>query len=180
MCMELLSQFIHQSVHQNRWIPIKLGRHGIPISHEFYADVIILFSKIIQQNCNTIIDTVNNFSSFTWQNINYNKSLIFLSRNFFQEDKEYVTSSLHMKEGTAMGKYLGFPLTHTRYQSSDFQFRIDNFQTTSGRMEKKFLTMARRTTLIRSNLNSLANHVMQFTVLPKQCCHQKLPTNHFS
>lgn len=168
MCIDILSQSIHQSVHYNRWIPIMFGRQGIPISHVLSAHDIIFVSKITHLSCNTIIDTLNTFSSFSGQKINYNKSHVFLSRNSSQEDNEYVTSSLHMKEGTVMGKYLGYPLTHTSYQSRDFQLLIDNFNECLAGWKTKFLTMAGRTTLIRSTLNSLANHVMQFTELPKQ------------
>lgn len=44
LCMEKLSQSIQETVNQGSWKPIKLGRRGIPLSHLFFADDLILFS----------------------------------------------------------------------------------------------------------------------------------------
>lgn len=49
----------------------------------------------------------------------------------------------------------------------DFQFLLDNFKNRLARWKTIFLNAAKRTTLIRSTLSSLPNHVMYLLQLPR-------------
>lgn len=62
MCMEMLSRSISCSVDYLQWKPIRLSKNGPDISHLFFADDIILFSKITMKSYHDIIDVLNNFS----------------------------------------------------------------------------------------------------------------------
>lgn len=72
-----------------------------------------------------------------------------------------------MSEGNTFGKYLGFPMFNSRPKKSDFQFLLDNFKHRLAGWKTNFMTMAGRTTLIKSTLNALLNHVMHYISIPQ-------------
>lgn len=74
--------------------------------------------------------------------------------------------SFAMKEGHAVGKYLSFLIFNGRPKTADFQFLLDNFKNRLAGWKTNFLTIARRTTLIKFTLNYLPNHTMQYIFLP--------------
>lgn len=77
-----------------------------------------------------------------------------------------------MPEGTSFGKYLEFPIFLSRQRKTDFQFLLDNFKTRLAGWKISFLTMAGRTSLIKSTLNSLPNHVTQYISIPHSIIHK--------
>lgn len=90
MCMEMLSRMINRSVDYLHWHSIRISKHGSDISHLFFADEIILLSKINTQSCHAIIDVINNFNHISGQKINFLKSKIFFSKNFSNSNKSFV------------------------------------------------------------------------------------------
>lgn len=71
MCMELFLRNISLSIDYLNWKPIRLSNKGPLLSHLFFADDIILFSKITPKSCNAIIDVLNNFCKYSGQKINF-------------------------------------------------------------------------------------------------------------
>lgn len=45
LCIERLSHRINQAVHDKKWNPIHLSQKGIPISHLFFVDDLLLFAE---------------------------------------------------------------------------------------------------------------------------------------
>lgn len=87
MCMELLSRNISQSVDYLNWQHIRISNKGPLLSHLFFADDIILFSKITTKSSYAIIDVLNNFLECSGQKINFDKSKLFFSKNCSTNDK---------------------------------------------------------------------------------------------
>lgn len=56
---------------------------------------------------------------------------------------------------------------HERPTKSDFQFLLDSFKARLVGWKTNFLSLARRTTLIKSTHSTLPNHIMQYTVISK-------------
>lgn len=160
LCLEMLSRSINTAVDYRSWQSISLASRCPLISHLFFAYDIILTAKITPLTCNSIIDTLNHFTAHSGQNINFHKSKIFFSKNCSTTTKPSVLHLFHMHEGKTFGKYLGFPIFVKQPSKSDFQFLLDNFKNRLAEWKTKFLTKAGRTTLIRSTLNHLPNHVM--------------------
>lgn len=87
ICMESLSRLINYAIQERHWQPIKIGRIGTPISHLLFADDIILMAKADIMNANSIISIVNTLARQSGQNINFNKSFVFLSPNVSLETR---------------------------------------------------------------------------------------------
>lgn len=62
----------------------------------------------------------------------------------------------------SFGKYLGFPITILKPKYSDYQFIIDNMTKKLASWKSNFLSMAGRTVLAISTLNTMENHIMQY------------------
>lgn len=164
--MELLSRSINIAVDHNHWLPITLNKKAPPISHLFFADDIILASKITTNSCHTIIDHLNHFTTLSGHRINFAKSKIFFSKNCSQHTKSFILGSFNMVEGTHFGKYLGFPIFTSKPSKNDFQYIIDSFKYRLAGWKTNHLTLAGRATLIKSTLNSIPNHLMQLIKIP--------------
>lgn len=81
MSLERLSRNIFQSVDYLLWKSIQLSCKGPQLSHLFFADDIILLSKVNNTSFHSNIDTLNTFTTLSRQTINFQKSKIF----FFKE-----------------------------------------------------------------------------------------------
>lgn len=74
LTMELFSRSSSMSVDYLKWKLIRLSNKGPLLSHLFFADDIILFSKITTKSFHAIIDVLNNFSQHSGQKNNFDKS----------------------------------------------------------------------------------------------------------
>ena len=45
LCIERLSHRINQAVSDGRWCPIRLSQNGVPLTHLFFADDLLLVIK---------------------------------------------------------------------------------------------------------------------------------------
>lgn len=81
LCMEKLSHLILDSVNQKKWRGLKTSRYGPTISHLFYADDLILFSKAESRDCRAVMDVLNYFCYISGQKVNILKSKCFISKN---------------------------------------------------------------------------------------------------
>ena len=79
--MERLSHFISREVINGRWKPIQLGANGPGLSHLFFADDLILFSKDNFDQVTVIDEVLGKFCSCSGQKLSKQKSLVFFSRN---------------------------------------------------------------------------------------------------
>lgn len=160
MCLERLSINIFNSIDYLLWNPIQISNKGPQLSHLFFADDIILLSKVTDKSCRAIIDILNLFTQISGQSINFHKSRIFFSNNCNEDPKIHILSCFSMKEGTRFGKYLGFPMFQQRPRKSNFQFLLNNFKAKLAGRKTKFLSFPGRVTLIKSTLSALPDHIM--------------------
>lgn len=167
ICMEMLSRLINHEIACCRWDPIKISAKGPFISHLFLADDLVLMMDANQKNYNSLVDTLNKFCNISGQTINFNKSRILFSNNTPQDIKNHISESLAMKQATNFGKYLGFPMINHRITSKYFQFIIDGLNNRLQGWKTNFFNMRGRTTLIKTTLATILNHIMQIYSLPK-------------
>ncbi|KAG8472413.1 hypothetical protein CXB51_034213 [Gossypium anomalum] len=80
LCMDWLSQEIHSAISEGQWKPIRLSRLGPPISHLFFADDLVIFSKADQEHCCLIKEILERFCDFSGYKINARKTNIFFAK----------------------------------------------------------------------------------------------------
>ena len=81
LCIERLSHRIHNTITAGKWHPIMLSRNGIPLSHLFFDDDLLLFAEATVKQARVISATLADFCDFSDAKINVNKTLLF----FLQE-----------------------------------------------------------------------------------------------
>lgn len=148
----MLLRNINMAINYNRWKPISLNPKSLLISHLFFADDIILASKITTTSRHTIIDQLDQFTHISGQKINFEKSKVFFSKYVKSADKVFVLTFFNMMEDKSFEKYLGFPIFSTKPTKQDFQFIVDNLKNILAGWKTNHLLLAGRTTLIKQLL----------------------------
>lgn len=97
ICMEYLSQLIELKCVDKSWNPVKTSRSGLPFSHLFFADDLVLFAHANPKNCLAIKEMLNDFCANSGQTISAAKSRVFFlpkcrlgsKRSFVQSSRLY-------------------------------------------------------------------------------------------
>lgn len=170
LCMEKLSQSIQRAVNQGRWKPIKLGRRGIPLSHLFFADDLILFGHSSDAQVEVITQTLSRFCEASGHQISLSKSKAYFSKNVPSQDRRRISRTLGIQETDSLGKYLGVPLINGRVTTTTYRYILEKVQAKLAGWKAKSLSLAGRITLATSVLTSLPLYTMQSTLLPSGTC----------
>lgn len=165
--MDYLSYLISHVVSHSKWKPLYLSKNGPPLSHLLFADDIILYAKTDKTSTKTITDILTYFSRISGQKVNSSKSKLFFSPSTPSNTKQFIISSLVILDTNHLGKYLGFPLTSKLSSTSVLIFLIENIHNKLHSWENRFLSIAGKTTLIKSTLANIPICVMQFIKLPE-------------
>lgn len=119
--MERISRSTKFEVASKNWFPItiSINRFGPKIFHLFFATYLTLFAGANDKNCQTILQTLNDFNMVSGRQIKFAKSKVIFSMESYYGD-------LTIKANNIFGKYMRFPIFHKRTTHSVFQFIIDN------------------------------------------------------
>lgn len=113
-------------------------------------------------------DTLDTFWDCSGQKMNPSKSKLYFSKNTCQLDKDLFTSHLGVPESPDLGVYLGFPLTDKRPTSTQVSHIARKIRGKLATWKAKCLSKARRLTLIKFTLTSVATYSMQSIALPRK------------
>ncbi|KAK4482042.1 hypothetical protein RD792_012965 [Penstemon davidsonii] len=107
----------------------------------------------------------------------YQKSRVQWSKVFFAQRgenrvKREITALLTIGRTNDLGRYLGVPIIHERVSPRLFRGVVDRVAKRLSAWKAKLLSLAGRTTLIKSVTSSIPNHVMQSAWLPETTCAQ--------
>ncbi|KAK9674045.1 hypothetical protein RND81_12G207300 [Saponaria officinalis] len=108
MCAEAFSSLIARGV-ARRSEGIRVCRNAPFISHLFFADDTIIFSKADGNNAMAIYDAINTYEQASGQRINLSKSELLFSPNVALAKCDQVGTILEAKVVNAPSKYLGMP-----------------------------------------------------------------------
>ncbi|GKE86783.1 hypothetical protein Tco_1560525 [Tanacetum coccineum] len=106
---EVLSSMIRKSVTQGQIHGVKVCRGAPIISHLFFADDSIFFSRASEFEGCKLKSILDQYCKVSGQDINYEKSEISFSENVEQQARSRVTQSLSVREVAHHTKYLGLP-----------------------------------------------------------------------
>lgn len=125
LCMEYLGSLINKECIEGNWHPIKASRGNLEISHLFFADDIILFTKATEEGSEVIKEVLDQFCSESGQKVNSDKSRIYFSQNMGAGLKSKICEKLNIQATNNLGKYLGFPLKHKGSDRNQFKFVVE-------------------------------------------------------
>jgi hypothetical protein len=167
--MDKLSHLIAEAVEDGQWKPMRAGRNGPLISHLMFADDLLLFSLATDENMMVVMNVLQKFCSMSGQQVNYDKSSIFFSRNVSVAKRASLTNQSGLKETTQLGKYLGIPALEKSPRVHDFQYLVENVKARLAGWKAKQLSLAGRITLAKSVIQAIPIYPMMSTPIPKSC-----------
>lgn len=167
LCMERLGQMITKKVREGTWKGLKFNKQSPTISHLFFADDLILFGEASEAQIELMRSVMQQFCEVSGHKINLDKSKAFFSKNVHMNRALHLSLNLGIGITGDLGKYLGVPLLHNRATKATFHPIILKTQKRLSTWKGRYLTMAGRTTLIKSVLSTIPSYHMHTTLLPK-------------
>ncbi|MCH91441.1 putative ribonuclease H protein, partial [Trifolium medium] len=147
LCMDKLSHLITEAIEDGKWKPMRAGRNGPFISHLMFADDLLLFGQAVEENMKVVMEVLKNFCSMSGQQVNYDKSSIFFSRNVTANRRATLSEQFGLKETPTLGKYLGVPALGRAPRVQDFQYLVEKIKVRLAGWKAKQLSLAGRITL---------------------------------
>ena len=110
ICTNILSCMLQKLEDSGTLKGVAINKGGLPISHLMFADDVIIFFKVANQNTDKLSQTLQSFCELSGQKINGTKSVMMVSPNCDETIKEDLTRKLKVNIAEKIGKYLGIPV----------------------------------------------------------------------
>lgn len=147
--------------------PYKLGRNIQPISHLLFADDMLVFSNGRIRSLRTLRDLLQRYERSSGQQINLEKSSIFVSKYINGRKLARIQNLLGCKIKEFPFTYLGAPLYKGRCKEVYFERLIQIMCSKLEGWKANFLSFAGKITLIKSVLASIPIHTLSCLTVPK-------------
>lgn len=164
--MEVLSQRGSASVSEGCWHHIRTSRHGLSISHLFFADDLLLFGAASMQQAMEMDYIMTKFCKISGQIISLHKSQILISKNIACQFNPSGFTSRGITCTSNLGKYLSIPLIHVRTNKQTYGFIIDNDKDKLSAWRAKMLSQAAQCLLVKTVISSMPSYALQTVRLP--------------
>ncbi|KAA3474835.1 GTP cyclohydrolase 1-like [Gossypium australe] len=171
LCMEWLGHFISSEMKIGRWHPIRLSRSGPALSHIFFADDLVIFSKVEMNQTHLLKDILRCFCDLSDHKISARKSKMFFSKGVDTSLSDQISQLFSFQKVRNLGNYLGV-LLHNRVTRSTLKFVIDKVKSKLQNWDARKLSLAGRVTLAQSVLLAIPSYFMQTMAIPKGVCDE--------
>ncbi|KAA3460916.1 Retrovirus-related Pol polyprotein LINE-1 [Gossypium australe] len=138
LCMEWLGHLIKSAISEGKWTPIRLYRNGLgkwtpirlyrnglAISHLFFADDLVIFSKADIGHCGVLETILDDFCVMSGHKINVRKTNIFFSKGVDDNMVNSISTVFEFQRVHNLSHYLGVPLFYQWVTSSTLQFVVE-------------------------------------------------------
>jgi hypothetical protein len=120
----------------------------------------------------TVLSVLQTFCAMSGQQVNYDKSSIFFSRNVHVNMRSNLSMQSGLKETLYLGNYLGVPALGRAPRVQDFQYMIEKIQARLTGWKAKQLSLAGRITLAMSVIQAIPVYPMMSMPIPKTCLNE--------
>ncbi|GLT29392.1 hypothetical protein SLA2020_042640 [Shorea laevis] len=170
MVMEKLSYMILSRLQQHQWKPFKISRGGLPLSHLFFIDDLMLFGTTSLPQVEIIMDCLSEFARRSRLELNLSKSKLSVSPNVQRHLANSYSSACGIPLTSDLGSYLGIPILHDRSKPRTYKYILEKMQLKLARWKQNLLSMVGRRTLIQAVTSSIPIYTMQTVLLPSSIC----------
>lgn len=150
LCADVLSGLIHKAALSREIHGIKVARSAPQLSHLFFADDSLLFSRATPHEMSNILDILATYQQASGQMVNIDKSEAFFSQNVDREEKNMICNMMGEKAVEAQSRYLGFPIPFGRSKKVVFSVVLDRVWKKMKGWKEQFLSRAGNKTLIKA------------------------------
>lgn len=172
LCADVFSGPIHKDVATKELNGTKVARQTPQISHLFFADDSLLFSRANTTEARKILNILATYQQASGQVVNLDKSEASFSRNVSNEDKNMICEMMGVKAVEAQSRYLGFPVPFGRSKKVIFSFVIDRVWKKLKGWKEKCLSKAGKVTLIKAIAQAIPNYILSCYIMPEVCCKE--------
>lgn len=167
ICLEALSRLIGKGIKEKYITGISIVRGAPVISHSLYADDCIIFLKATYKNACNLRKILDIFCRWSGQVISEPKSTLLTSENLGKSFSRGMANALKVQLAKNPGKYLGIPLQWGRISEKTYSEMTEKMINKLQGWKTKNLNIAGRTTLLKSVLDPISNHMMSMFKLTK-------------
>lgn len=151
-------------------MPVKISKNGPAISHLFFADDCLLFTKAKASQVRLVQEVLNSFCLASGMKVNVHKSRFLPSKNIPRTKVAKFEGMTEFQHTFNIGKYLGFPFLSGRVANRDFTYIVDRVNSRLAGWKGRLLSRAGRVTLAKFVLSSMPIYTMQNIWLPEGVC----------
>jgi hypothetical protein len=109
---------------------VSISRNGPTLSHLFFMDDVLLFTKATRSQVFMVEGNLTNFVNMLGLKVNISKSraFFFSSATTIRSRIESLVATIGIRQSSWLEKYIGFPMVHGRLTKSGYEFSIDKIQ----------------------------------------------------
>uniref|UniRef100_A0A803PCK9 Reverse transcriptase domain-containing protein n=1 Tax=Cannabis sativa TaxID=3483 RepID=A0A803PCK9_CANSA len=148
----------------------RVARGAPAVSHMLFADDSYVYCKANTREAQHVIRLLNAYELASGQKINFEKSLVFFSRNTAVDVKDRLCSLMRLNEASENSFYLGLPCIMGRNKNAILGFLKEKMKKKIFSWENKFLSKAGKEVLIKSVAQALPSYAMSVFLLTKEIC----------
>ena len=172
LCVERLSHGITQAMMDGRWKPIRLAKHGTPLTHLFFVDNLLLFAEASIDQVYIIDVVLENYCRSSEAKVNKTKTKVFFSKNVLSRDAHLIGNTFGFSATNDLGDYLGMPLIHSWVNKATYQSILNKVDMRLTGWNAAHLFFTGRVTLAQLVLQTMPVYAMQTTLLPSPVHHK--------
>lgn len=150
---------------------IKVGRYSPPISHLFFADDTIIFSKATLREVETALQCIQSYEAAFGQQVNFDKIELTFSRNVPTNCQNLIRGRIRIKTDSAPLKYLGLPTMVGKSKKNIFSCLLDRVQKKLKGWKALTLSQRAREILIKCIAQAIPTYIMSCFAIPISICH---------
>jgi hypothetical protein len=170
LCMERLGAMISKSVRDGTWKPMQICKDGTKLSHLFFADDVLLFTKATVTQAQVVKEVLDQFCSMSGLKVSFEKSKFCTSTGVCRQLRDRISGSSQIQATNRFNKYLGFKMFYGRVSRQDFSDIYDRFSSKLASWKSRLLNKPGRVVLANAIISSLPSYRMQTHWFPQTLC----------
>ncbi|XP_058723191.1 uncharacterized protein LOC131594996 [Vicia villosa] len=172
LCANVFSGLLKKGVADKQIHGVKVARSAPVISHLFFADDSLLFSRANSNEARKLLDILHQYQTASGQIVNFEKSEASFSSNVSNADKANIQNIMRVNTVQRHTKYLGIPLIFGRSKKDIFKLVVDRVQKKVKGWKEKVLSKVGKEVLIKAVAQAIPNYIMGCYKMPEAVCHE--------
>uniref|UniRef100_A0A2N9ETE5 Reverse transcriptase domain-containing protein n=1 Tax=Fagus sylvatica TaxID=28930 RepID=A0A2N9ETE5_FAGSY len=170
LCAEGLHSLISRASEQGELQGVALCRRGPRITHLFFADDSLLFTKATTRDCAKLQEILLRYERASGQQVNRDKTAIFFSKDTPMGIQEAIKATLGVPIIKQYERYLGLPSFVGKNRTACFTQLKERVWSKLMGWKEKLLSQAGREVLIKYVAQAIPTYTMSCFRLPNRLC----------
>lgn len=166
LCADSFSTLISKAALEKKIHGARICRGAPRVSHLFFADDSILFTKASVQEYSMVADIISKYERASGQNVNLSKTEVVFSRDVDVDCRNPVVGVLGVEEVDKQEKYLGLPTVIGRSKKVTFACIKERIWKKLQGWKEKLLSRPGKEILIKSVAQAIPTYMMSVFCLP--------------